>query len=440
MHARGLTYKQLIAFFIPLGVSSSLTSITHVIINGTLSRGDHAAFIIACYAVAFSLFGIIERPVIVFRQTASALVTDRKSFNLLGSIFIYVLLILMLISSLMAFTPLGDWIYIHAFNASETMVKAISDTFKVIAIVVIFSGIRGLYQGIIITKLETNWLTIGVIARVCTMFVLSFLYVAFDHITSISGAFIFLAGMLIECLISVYKGELILRKQKKRQIGTKLLKSDILRFYFPLVCYFLMQTLLIPIVYILLAKSENIELGIASFALAFSITQMILGFFMYTHQIVLQFYKKGNREKIIKFMFIISIIPTFILFILCYSPLGILFMEGLMGADEKLSIATLGVLKFFMFKTLFFPWVDFFNGFLMLQRQTNKMLAAQIVNLIVAIISLSFLIHLFPDWNGISGSIAVSLGELSGFIIVGIIVYRMSNHFTSRRLSRMRKH
>src|SRR5690625_2562110 len=50
-----LTYGQLSAFFIPLGISASLTSITHVIINGTLSRGDHAAFIIASYAVAMSL-------------------------------------------------------------------------------------------------------------------------------------------------------------------------------------------------------------------------------------------------------------------------------------------------------------------------------------------------------------------------------------------------
>ena len=44
------------------------------------------------------------------------------------------------------------------------MVKAISLAFQVVLLVIIFSGIRGLYQGIIITQLATNWLTIGVVA------------------------------------------------------------------------------------------------------------------------------------------------------------------------------------------------------------------------------------------------------------------------------------
>ncbi|RXZ01683.1 hypothetical protein [Fictibacillus sp. S7] len=70
---------KMLAFFIPLGFSASLTSITHVIINGTLGRADHAEIIIANYAIALSLFGIIERPVLVFRQTCSALVKGKAS-------------------------------------------------------------------------------------------------------------------------------------------------------------------------------------------------------------------------------------------------------------------------------------------------------------------------------------------------------------------------
>jgi progressive ankylosis protein len=78
-----VSYKQLSAFFIPLGFAASLTSVTHVIINVTLTRADDAAFIIACYAVALSLFQVVERPIIVFRQTSSALVKDKQSFKLL---------------------------------------------------------------------------------------------------------------------------------------------------------------------------------------------------------------------------------------------------------------------------------------------------------------------------------------------------------------------
>ncbi|WP_203247600.1 hypothetical protein [Sporosarcina beigongshangi] len=434
MHSSGrLSYGQLSAFFIPLGVSASLTSITHVIINGTLSRGEHAAFIIACYAIAMSLFSILERPMIVFRQTSSALVTDKRSFKLVRLFFIYVLVATMLISLVIAFSPLGHWIYTTIFGATANMVGAVSLAFKVIILVIIFSGIRGLYQGIIITQLATNWLTIGVIARLIAMFITAYLMVSYDFITSASGAIIFLVGMFIECLVSIYKGDSLLRNGLDPVDSPPLVKADISKFYFPLMYYFLMQTILTPLIYILLAKSGNIEMSIASFALAFSITNLILGFFMYTHQLVLQFYAV-NKQKVVKFVIFASIIPTLLLCLLCYTPLGMAFMQGVMGADEALSLATITVLKFFIIKTLVFPWVDFLNGFLMLRRQTKKMLFAQMANLVVVVSTMVILIQLFPQLNGVNGAIAASLGELAGLVIVGIIIYRMSDHFKSKKL------
>lgn len=428
-----LSYGQLSAFFIPLGVSASLTSITHVIINGTLSRGEHAAFIIACYAIAMSLFSILERPMIVFRQTSSALVTDKMSFKLVGRFFLYVLAVTMLISIVIAFSPLGHWIYTTIFGATTNMVGAVSLAFKVIILVIIFSGIRSLYQGIIITQLATNWLTIGVVARLIAMFMTAYLMVRYDFITSASGAIIFLVGMLIECIVSIYKGDSLLRNGLHPVDSPPLVRSDISKFYFPLMYYFLMQTILTPVIYILLAKSSNIEMSIASFALAFSITNLILGFFMYTHQLVLQFYAE-DKQKVIKFVLFASIIPTLLLCLLCYTQLGMIFMHSVMGADETLSLATITVLKFFIIKTLVFPWVDFLNGFLMLSRQTKKMLFAQLANLIVVVVTMLLLIQLSPQLNGVNGAIAVSLGELAGLVIISIIIYRTSDRYKNKQL------
>src|SRR5690625_6188770 len=118
---------------------------------------------------------------------------------------------IMFISTIIAFSPIGPWLYTSVFNANEHMVDAISITFKVISIVIIFSGIRGLYQGIIINQLATNWLTVGVVTRLIGMFIVSSLLIAFDLVTSVSGAFIFLAGMMIECAVSVFKGHNLLK-------------------------------------------------------------------------------------------------------------------------------------------------------------------------------------------------------------------------------------
>ncbi|WP_128524473.1 multi antimicrobial extrusion protein MatE [Halobacillus litoralis] len=419
-----LTYKKLSGFFIPLGFSASLTSITHVIINGTLSRGENAAFIIACYAVAFALFGIIERPIIVFRQTCSALVKDVRSFKVLSLFMVVPMVIIIVFSLIMAFSSLGDWVYMNLFNADANMVDTISDTFAIILFVIIFSGIRGLYQGVIINNLETKWLTIMVVIRLIIMFLVAYLFVYFDYITSLSGAILFLVGMFIECAISVWKGHGILKFSFPEK-ETNLKKGEIAKFYLPLVFYFVIQTILVPIIYVFLAKTHNIEMGIASFALAFSITQMLLSFFMYTHQLVLQMYEV-NKQKVIRFIIFLSLLPTLALVILCYTPVGMWFMGEVMGADEELAMTTIVVMKFFIIKTLVFPWVDFLNGYLMLHRKTKRMAVAQIVNLVTVIVTVSMLVTFFPSWNGVNGSIAASLGELVALVIVLSIVMRMS--------------
>ncbi|WP_077622507.1 hypothetical protein [Sediminibacillus massiliensis] len=417
---RTLSYRQLTAFFIPLGFSASLTSISHVIINGTLSRGEEAAYIIACYAVAFSLFGIVEKPIIVFRQTSSALVKDYNSFKKLSAVFVYVTIVMILISFMIGFTAVGDWMFIHLFNADANMVDTISLTFRWIALVIIFSGIRGIYQGVIINHHETNWLTIGVVIRLAVMFLVAFWFVSTNRVHSMAGAAIFLTGMIVECMISAWKGHRLLLQTPVEKEST-LENAEIMPFYMPLVFYFFIQTILQPIIYVFLAQSANIELSIASFALAFAVSQLMLSFFMYTHQIVLQFYQT-SKAKVIKFTILLSLIPTIMLVLMSYTPFGIWTMKVVMGADPSLSDSTLFVLQFFIVKVLVFPWVDFLNGFIMLQRRTGKMLAAQVVNLISVFVSLLALVHFFPQLNGANGAIAASVGELMGLVAVIMII------------------
>src|SRR5690625_1322989 len=109
-----------------------------------------------------------------------------------------------------------------------------------------------------------------------------------------------------------------------------------------------------------------------------------------------------------------------------------IFMKHIMCDDVVITITTIAVLKFFIIKSLIFPWVDFLNGFLMIKRQTNKMLFAQIGNLVVVIVTLLITVRLWPYLDGVNGSMAASIGELAGFIIVSLIIYNMRAEFTEK--------
>lgn len=409
------TLLKMLAFFIPLGLSASLTSITHVIINGTLSRADDAAAIIAIYAIAFSLFAIIERPVLVFRQTSSALVKGTASFQSLRSVFITVMAGIFIVCGIIGFTPVGNWVFLSLFDAEVSMLPQLMSTFQVMALVIFFSGLRGLYQGVIINHYETRWITAGVVFRMVGMLIIAYAYVHYQNVSSTAGAVIFLAGMAIECLFSVWRGHAILKKQPGDEPPLK--KKEIYSFYTPLVFYLSFQTIIIPIIYVFLAKVEHVHVGIASFALAFSITTLILSFFMYTHQLVLQFFK-NNRSTVIKCVVVFSIVPSMLLCVLCFTPLGVWFMEHVMGTNEALGKESLNVLKFFIVKTLIFPWVDFFGGLLMLQKNTKSMLKPQVFNILAVCLCMAPLVYFFPGLDGRAGAIAESVGELVGLLLV----------------------
>ncbi|MDN4524172.1 multi antimicrobial extrusion protein MatE [Fictibacillus fluitans] len=415
---------RMLAFFIPLGFSASLTSITHVIINGTLGRADHAEIIIANYAIALSLFGIIERPVLVFRQTCSALVKGQASFQVLFSVFVRVTIAIFLVCALIGFTPLGNWIFLTLFDADPASLNQLFSSFRIIALVILFSGMRCLYQGIIINHYETKWITAGVIFRLAGMLIISFSLVHFDLVKSSSaGALIFLTGMVIECGFSVWRGRSILAEQGEIE-EPELKKKEIYSFYTPLVFYLSFQTIIIPIIYAFLGKIENVHMGIASFALAFSITNLVLSFFMYTHQLVLQFFK-NNRSTVIECVIVFSLVPSLLLCVLCFTPAGLWFMSHIMGTNEALGQECLSVLKYFIIKTLVFPWVDFLGGILMLQKSTRSMLKPQVLNIITVCVLIVPLVYYLPDLNGRAGAIAASIGELAGLLAVYQVVRKV---------------
>lgn len=420
------TLGNILLFFIPLALSASLTSVSHVIINGTLSRAESAEVIISNYAIAFSLFSIMERPALVFRQTSSALAKGKAAFQSLCSFFVKIMVALMLVCMLIGFSPLGDWMFTHLFNADLENLPALLNTFKVLAVVILLSGIRTLYQGIMINHLETKWVTYGVIIRLVGMIVIALYFIHYaDMLSSIAGAIIFLTGMFIECVISVWRGHRLMKTEEAEEELQPLTQKAIGKFYTPLVFYLSFQTLVTPIIYACLSYIDNVNLGIASFALAFSVTNLIISLFMYTHQVVLQFYET-NKKAVFQCIVIFSIVPSTLLILLCYTPAGLWFMDTVFGTTGTLAKETLYVLQFFIVKTFVFPWVDYLGGILMLNKKTGAMLKPQIYNLITVVIILVTLVVQFPSLNGRAGAIAASIGEMVGLIAVYFVVKKFN--------------
>lgn len=414
--------KSLFIFFIPLGLSASLVTISHIIINSTLVRAENSEFILASYAIAMSLFAITERLGGLLRQTCSSLVRDKDSYKLMSHFAFSLIVCLMLVAISVAYTPAGDFIFAKIFGAKANMVDDIKRIYQVLIFVTIFSALRCLAQGVIIYNRQTKWLTIGMVIRLAAMYMLSLYFIYSGHITGTSGAIIFLIGMMIECLISFIEARNLVRKMPVKHELHIESKKTILKFYSPLMFSSVIVVMIGPAINISLGKTVNIELAIASYAIALSVTQLILSFFTYIHQIVINFY--GNHNAIVKkFLLLMGFVPFILVGILSLTPLGGIFLEHVIGVNGRLLDASLQVLKVTMLMALVFPFIDFFNGLLMVYKRTKVTLFSQSANFVVTLIALIIGVNFAAQWNGTIGAIGLSFGFLAELIVLGIFVH-----------------
>ncbi|PZE20974.1 multi antimicrobial extrusion protein MatE [Paenibacillus xerothermodurans] len=419
----GVSFGQLLTFFVPLGISSSLITISHVIINSTLARSAAPEVIIATYALPLSVLGITEKPALLMRQTCSALVRDRISFRAMSVVSWYILACILVMGGLICYTPTGEWLFLHFFGADEELIQPMVDVYKVLMFVSIFSSLRCMYQGIIISNMRTKWLTIGMIFRLLVMYLLSLYFIHTNSVDSGQvGAIIFLAGMMVEAAVSVWEGRSLLKQIPEKKPDHPVERPhQIFHFYRPLLYSSIIAVIIGPAINAFLGKTMDFQLAVASFAIAASLNQLVLSFFSYIHQIVLNFYRK-DPASVIRFTFILAFMPTLLIALVAYTPLGPWFMENVMGVSERLMHASLSTLKVFMIMTLAFPWLDFGNGLVLLRGETKLMVWSQAANVAVTLIALVLCVVLSPGWNGMIGALAQSLGLAAEAAVVWLVL------------------
>ncbi|KZE80578.1 multi antimicrobial extrusion protein MatE [Paenibacillus elgii] len=418
-----ITFRQLLAFFVPLGMSASLVTISHVIINSTLARAASPEIVIASYALPMSILGITERPAVLLRQTCSALVRDRLSFRALTAVSLYVLGAIFLIGAFISYTPVGPWVFLRLFGVDAAMVEPMVEVYRVLMFVSIFSGIRCMFHGIIIYNMRTKWLTIGMAIRLAGMYALSLYFIRTGVTSGTVGAVIFLTGMVIEAAVSLWEGRALLKHEIPEKLPDHPIEkpSQVFRFYRPLLFSSVIAVISGPAINAFLGKTTDLKLAIASFAIAASLTNLVQSFFSYIHQIVLNFYRK-DAASVVRFTLLLSLIPSLLIALLAYTPAGPWFMQHVMGVSERLMLASLSTLRVFMLMTLVFPWLDFGNGLLMLRSQTKVMVWSQAANVCVTLLVLVLCVARTPGWNGMIGALAQSLGVAAEAAVVWAVL------------------
>ncbi|WP_276352747.1 multi antimicrobial extrusion protein MatE [Cohnella caldifontis] len=411
MHADGrATMGRLLLFFIPMGLSVVLINLSHVIINGTLARADDPETILAGYALGMSLLAVTERPAVLFRQTCSALVRDKISFRAVRLVGVFVFGGALAFGALVAYTPVGHWVFGGAYGAQGRVETEAVATWRVLMFLSVFSGLRCLFQGVIIYRMRTKWLTIGMAFRLAGMFALSRYFVFAGVTNAMQGSVIFLFGMMLEALVSWLESRRLVRGMPERAEDCGVTRAkQVLPFYSPLLVSSLIIVWVQPILNALLGTTDRAALAIASFSVAGSLMNLMLGFFTYFHQIALHF-GKAHPALVRRFVLSLGFAPAILLALMAFTPAGTWMFTHALGVRDELLDSSLQALRGFLPYVLIFPWLDTLNGFVMGRGDTKWMFASQTANATLTAVLIVVLTLSLPAWHGVLGSLAQSGG------------------------------
>lgn len=418
---------RIIKFYIPIGISSMLAALTHVIVNSVLARSDTPDRTISTYAVALSLSFLIDMPLNAIRQTSSTYSRDRTSFRAVARLTLLLVGVLVGLSILIGWTPLGAGLFRKVFGVKEEMVLPTVHVYQVLAFLYVFSGLRGLFQGIIINQLRTGWMTLGMGIRVAVMFGMSWLFIHNGWINDgRAGAWIFFAGIMIECTVAVWEGwSLQTKLPPEREEDTVRRTRHLLPFYMPLLYSSVILVVLNPSIQAGLNSSFNATLAVASYAVAIQLSNMTAWFCASVHQIVIQFYRKEPRN-VVTMVAALSILSPLFLWTVSTEFAGSWLLEGVMGLKGELLGAVRQLLLLITVQAALFPWIDYIAGKSMLYGRTRVILMGKLCSVTFSLLLLATCVYAFPGLNGALAGVVTSAGACVELIIVYLWFRRVS--------------
>jgi len=197
---KDLTIREIAFFFFPLILNIQLMSISHTIINGALARLDDYITALAGMSVALVVHLFVASPSYQNHTITIAMVRGRKSMIgvliFIGLVALYVAAML----SLIAFTPVGDFILIKILGTPPEIAIEAKKALYILAFLPFFTGIRGFCQGLIIRARRTSLVSYATGVRVGALFV----FLAFGHkyfYGAQFGAFALVSCVVTETLV-----------------------------------------------------------------------------------------------------------------------------------------------------------------------------------------------------------------------------------------------
>lgn len=427
-------------FFLPLGTTSILIGITHSLFNSALARLPSPEVYLSAFTVSKSLLQVIQNPIIMVRQMVTTLINDDDSYFKVRKFILILSLSVVSIFGLLAFTDGSRLIFKNILGVKNEVLNKSVIIFRVFVFIPLGIVLRNFMQGIAIKFRMTPLVSIATIARVIfvSIVLLTINYLNFIPPAILAGG-MFLGAIFVEAITMFLGIKIPIRDipynfkkiyyDKHGETNKSLINNRIiLNFFLPLVLTSFIKSLSRPIIDGGLARTYDPAIALSSYAVAWSLGNIIINIIRMFHQIPLNFIEDGNDSRassVKKFGVYLSTTLSLIIGIMGFTPIGYIILTKLIGVTDEIATPAIGVLKIMTFLPYSMVLRQYYWGIFMKKHKTLQISIGKIVNLIALSLTIFITILISPKNPAIIGSI----GMLSAESFEGLYLYVSNKKF-----------
>lgn len=421
MQARRVSAKDLLIFFIPLGITSMLMMGSHSIISSALARTADAAAALAAFSVAQSISMMFESPCFALRRLFVSQIDDQDSFATLMKVTGITIAFVFAMQFTIAYTALGRFLFLNLVGISEDLLPNTVAAYRVFMLLPVASAVRSSYQGLIIVSRKTHYLTMNILIRLGTMIGLAALFANTQLVSGGAvGATIMVSGMSMEALMAFITGRRLRHKLPLiPERGEKIALASAWIFFFPLIGAQFVQSFDRLFISAGLARTVSAEVSIAAYQVAWSTAWIFASVAFNIHQVVLVFVKDQESLRAVKkFAVSIGVGFSLLLFVLSVTPLGTYVLANWIGTDAEITRPTLQMLSFISVVPFILSKSEVYAGILMRTKHTIQMTYAKVANLTTLGITVFIIGSLYPEAGGLLAAFSMIAGYLAEWAVL----------------------
>ncbi len=419
---------RILRFFIPLGLTSMMMMMSHSIIAAGISRTYLPEISMAAYSVSLTISGIAESPMVMLRQMTLALFRGPKTFQTIRKIAFSALALVSMFLFLIAYTPFGLFVFTRLLGVPENLITPTIQVFRFVMFMSLASCIRSIYQGVLISRKHTIFITQAMIARISLMILMVYLFSRYGWVRGgYVGGITIVAGILTEGLYSMYRARKLIPTPEDRldPEDRDITFSQGWSFYYPLFIAAVMFSLTRPIMTAGMSRSFDPAIALAAFSVATSLGWVIISPCQNVHQATMVFIReKGGFVRVRQFAFGFGVLGSIVLAAIAFTPLGTLILTRWIGVSSQMVRPVLSAMRVLSVLPVLMSSQEYYMGVLLANQHTRVVSLCKMANLLTTAAMVILISSLMPGWGSVIGAVS----QVSGFgaeLVVAWGSYRM---------------